>query len=519
MRLIPLLLAVAACEPTVLDLDVPEVDETDPVVEPEEPVDLAEAVTLDALLDHLAALQNIADANNGNRVYLSAGYLDSVDYVVDQLEDAGLSPVVEEYTISRWALGEYEALVMAAPGEPLRPLEIEVFPLSAGGEVEARVIPIDVVIPAGDAPNTSTSGCEADDFAEFGNGNIALIQRGTCTFATKVANAQAAGALAVIIFNEGQAGRTDVLSGTLDRANPPVVPVVGLSYADGVDLVEIGPVGVRVSVDAEVIDQVDRNVLVEIAGTSPERVVTIGSHLDSVAAGSGINDNGSGSAFVLELARQAKLTGWEPATTVRFGFWGAEEQGLIGSRNHFLTADNEANPAATDGLEAYLNFDMMASSNGARFVYDGDGSDINDGLSTPGSAAIEALFLAHFEERELVTSATGLEIPTDSYWTAALGIPTGGLFSGAFEEKTRGEAALQGGEAFVAYDVCYHRECDRIDQINETLYGELMEAATVVAQTLGEAEVAPSGAPPEALLPNLPETPHPVGCHERAVPE
>jgi hypothetical protein len=106
---------------------------------------------------------------------------------------------------------------------------------SGVGSVTAIVGSVDLLIPPSALPNSSTSGCEASDFAGFIPGSVALLQRGTCTFELKAANAAAAGALAVIIFNEGQPGRTDVFSGSLGSFSPGI-PVIGTSYAVGAEL-------------------------------------------------------------------------------------------------------------------------------------------------------------------------------------------------------------------------------------------------------------------------------------------
>ena len=91
-----------------------------------------------------------------------------------------------------------------------------------------RLVPTDdVQIPPGPEPSSSNSGCEAADFvpASATEPEVSLIQRGTCTFEVKAANAEAAGYDAVIIFNEGQEGRQEFLSGTLGV--PFDIPVLG----------------------------------------------------------------------------------------------------------------------------------------------------------------------------------------------------------------------------------------------------------------------------------------------------
>jgi Zn-dependent M28 family amino/carboxypeptidase len=175
-------------------------------------------------------------------------------------------------------------------------------------------------------PRANTSGCEAADFAGIdwsGPSDIALIQRGTCPFGQKSLNAQTAGAEAVIIFNQGDTPlREGLIVGTLLPAGAgTTIPVVGGSFANGVALAQPGSTAFIEVPPAESRPQV--NVIAELPGANDDNVVMAGAHLDSVRAGPGINDNGSGSAALLETAQLlAKL---RPQNTLRFAWWGAEE--------------------------------------------------------------------------------------------------------------------------------------------------------------------------------------------------
>ena len=97
-------------------------------------------------------------------------------------------------------------------------------------------------------------------------------------------------------------------------------------------------------------------------------MIGVGAHLDSVDEGAGINDNGSGSATILEVAEE--LAGVQPENGIRFFWWGAEEAGLFGSQYYV----DSLSQGQLKKLSAYLNFDMLASPNFANFIYDGDGS-------------------------------------------------------------------------------------------------------------------------------------------------
>ncbi len=168
---------------------------------------------------------------------------------------------------------------------------------SAAGDVTARLaLAKGISVPPAGPGGSTNSGCQASDFGPLVKGKIVLIQRGTCAFGDKVKNAADAGAIAAVIFNEGQDGRTDVLNGTL--GGRAAIPAVGTSYAVGKALYEAKKAGdvvaLRIKVDAETKTVKTLNVIADRKGNREDRVVVVGAHLDSVEEGPGINDNGSG---------------------------------------------------------------------------------------------------------------------------------------------------------------------------------------------------------------------------------
>jgi Zn-dependent M28 family amino/carboxypeptidase len=312
---------------------------------------------------------------------------------------------------------------------------------------------------------------------------VALIQRGTCDFAVKVAGAVAAGYDAVVIFNEGNPGRTDLLSG-VTLGSPVTVPVVGISYADGVALFEAAQTGaVTVSVSTDTLSETRStvNVLADSPQGDPNRVVVVGAHLDSVLDGPGINDNGSGTATILETAIQFAHEGKKPRQQVRFAFWGAEENNLLGSTYYV----DSLSDAELSTIYANLNFDMLGSPNYVRFVYDGDGSDDPNGLAgPPGSAQIEQLFTDYFSDKGLATAPTAFDGRSDYGPFIEAGIPAGGLFSGAEGVKTEEEAAIFGGTAGAPYDPCYHQACDTVANLNTAALNERGDGVAHAVDTL-----------------------------------
>jgi aminopeptidase S len=218
------------------------------------------------------------------------------------------------------------------------------------------------------------------------------------------------------------------------------------------------------------------NLLVEVSGTG-DGVLMLGAHLDSVPAGPGINDNGSGAAALLELARAARELP-PPPRTVRFAFWGAEEGGPFGSAAYVA----ELSHAERDEIVAYLNFDMLASPNAVAFVYD-------EADAAAGSAAITAQLTRTMEFASLSWEPIDLEGDSDHGPFVDVGIPTGGLFSGGIEPVTDAQAARHGATAGVPADPCSHRACDTIDNVDlATLSGMTHVVALALADlAIGDA--------------------------------
>ncbi|MET0687396.1 MAG: PA domain-containing protein, partial [Solirubrobacteraceae bacterium] len=278
---------------------------------------LTKAVTADGVLAHLEAFQGIAD-EFGDRAAGRPGYAASVDYVVDQLEAAGYSPTVQEFEFPY--ADENNVLRRNSPQprtfvDGTEYLRNNFDSGSPEGTATGTLVPIDLVLnPAGPA-NSSSSGCEAADFATMPAGSIALVQRGTCGFNVKVLNAQAAGAAGVVVMNEGQPGRTGLVS-MIGDATGLTIPAVFVTYDAGFNLASVPNSNVTVTVNYDQETRVAYNVIAETATGNDDNVVMAGAHLDSVQDGAGINDNGSGSAALLETAIQmAKV---KPANTVRF---------------------------------------------------------------------------------------------------------------------------------------------------------------------------------------------------------
>ncbi len=218
------------------------------------------------------------------------------------------------------------------------------------------------------------------------------------------------------------------------------------------------------NVDATTVPTTQENLIADTPTGNPERTTVVGAHLDSVEEGPGINDNGSGSGAILEIAEEIAELPRNPRNRIRFAWWGAEEAGLVGSDAYVADLIESGE---IDNIEANLNFDMLSSPNFVRFVYDGDNSTGEGDEGPPGSAEIEQVFLDHFESEGLETTPTAFDGRSDygPFIAPAAYVAAGGLFSGAEGVKTPEEEAIYGGAAGSWYDPCYHQFCDTFSTV------------------------------------------------------
>ncbi len=463
---------------------------------------LRDGVTVEALRGHLEALQAIADAHDGRRSAGSPGYDASVDYVRGRLEAAGYAVTVRPFTYPGRRTPPPAGLAQLEPGaqDYVFGTDHNQGSLSAGGDVTAEVAVVDVVVPPPAANNGSSSGCEAEDFDGFAAGRIALVQRGTCPFDDKIGHAERAGAAAVILFNEGAPERRDLFDVTMRRAS--AVPVLGVRHDVGAAWVAALRAGrtvrLRIQTESAAVELPSQSVVAEWPHAAGQQVIMLGAHLDSVTAGAGINDDGSGVAAVLETALQVARLDLRPRHRLRFAFWGSEELGLWGSRRYVegLDATERAR------LLAYLNFDMIGSPNPVRGRYD----------SVPehdGADEIEALLGRWFDSygaaHEKVTVVTGR---SDHAYFSAAGIPIGGLFTGLNQAMSEEQAARYGGTAGAPMDPCYHQRCDGLSNISWPMLDEMADAAAHAAWSLANDPAFPlTSGRALPLPPTLPDAP------------
>ncbi|GAB3555471.1 Zn-dependent M28 family amino/carboxypeptidase [Actinopolyspora lacussalsi] len=417
---------------------------------------------------HLVAFQRIADRNDGTRASGTPGYQASVDYVAGKLRSAGYEVSTPDFEYTKYRL---DSVSLSAAGSPVEEVgALEYSPATPDGGVQA---------PLSVTPVDDSTGCQAADYQGTDvAGTITLVKRGACTFAKKQRLAAEQGADAAIIYNnvEGE------LNGTLGGADAGVIPTASVGKALGADLVAKAGESATLNLDATFDEITSENVVAETRTGRKDNVVMAGAHLDSADAGPGINDNGTGSAGLLETALEM---GGSPDVNnaVRFAWWGAEESGLIGSTKYVngLSFEQQLD------IAMYLNFDMIGSPNAGYFTYDGDDSDgVGAGPGPYGSAQIEQDFTEAMQRQGIEVEGTDFNGRSDYGQFIAVGIPAGGLFTGAGGIKTEAQAAKWGGEAGVAYDPNYHKAGDDLGNVDRTALIRNTRALAGVVQHYGQ---------------------------------
>ncbi|MET0914566.1 MAG: M20/M25/M40 family metallo-hydrolase [Jiangellaceae bacterium] len=471
------------------------------------PIDTAplrEAVTVAGITEHQAALEAIANANLFEGIPTRAtgtpGHEASVAYVVSKMRAAGYNVSLQPFEADIFFEQAPAVFAQVAPNPTTYPRydgQDGVWytaDFSGDGDVTRAAVAVDFVEPTAQA-STSSSGCETSDFGPEVVDRIVLLQRGSCDFGLKVENAQAAGAVGAVIFNEGTIGAPDrngIIIPTLAGYDAQI-PVIGTDYATGRSLVDLSRtatgVTLRVKVDGFVNeDVVTNNVIAETPGGRADRTVVVGGHLDSVYEGPGINDDGSGVSMMLETAEQMAATGFTPRNKVRFIFFSGEEQGLLGSA-HYVS---QLSPRQVKDISVMLDFDMLASGNYGRFIYDGNGDE--QGVAGPnGSGVVEQVFKDWYDSQGLAYETIPFDGRSDYDAFTGVGIPAGGIFAGAEQVKTPAQVALYGGTAGIAFDPCYHQLCDTLANLNLMGLAEHKDAAVHAIATFAQTTSAVNG--------------------------
>ncbi len=500
---------------------------------------LRNAVNRAEVLRYEQRLQTIGMANENHRLTASTGNWESVDYVISELRKMGYNPTLQPYAITgnpnAWSERTPAVLERTLPDGSTKTYvnalnltgDFAQMTWSHTGDVTAQVIPVKgITIPPVGTQDGNRSGCAMSDFPAAVKDNIALIQRGSCNqstaqaagFLEKVINARAAGAKAVFIFNEGQTNRiapgTTTNGTTFARSVAQTYPgmmAATLSHAAGKELYDLAQAGTPATVhfktDNNITQRMDYNVVAETPGGDPTRVLQVGAHIDGVAAGPGVNDDGSGVAMNLAIANQILKLGIPLKYKIRFGWFSGEEQGLFGS----TFSVNQLNTVQTQQTLGMLDYDMIASTNFIPFMYIPNPNETTlPPLQRNSEATMSNIHIDYLQNRLGITKT---DYPFDNrsdyaQWRAR-NVPATGLYTGAETSKTADMVAMYGGQAGIQADPCYHEWCDTVFNLSQ--YG-MDEFTDVLAHaTLSLAGVGTDAVElpvrPEVILPAPTATP------------
>jgi len=443
--------ATASADPTPAECDA-RVNDT--------PSKLVECIQTDDLMAHMQAFQDIADANPGpdghpSRNSGEPGYKASVDYVADLMEEAGYNVTIQTYKFDYYAYAGIPTFSEVSPTAHDYVLATEWGPGQTQGSTTASLVPAGGIILPPTQTSSSTSGCTMADFPLSISGHVALIQRGGCNFGVKVLNAKAAGATGVVIFNEGNPGRTGLTIGSmLDASNNPFIPTIPVgftTFAVGQDLYNQAQAGlapvVNLSVPAIVKPNTDDyNVIAESKGGDKNHVLAVDAHLDAIY-GAGILDNATGSAAILDIAQKMKNV--NPRNKLRFIWFGGEELGLLGSEYYV----NNLTKAQASHIGYDLDADVFGTPNYIIGILDPAAPDFF-------SRVVPATFPNRVYKASQVSRDQSVDFfdqagfnheflspnGTDAFSFNAIGIPASGLLTGQDCCKSQEEVDLFGGQ-------------------------------------------------------------------------
>ncbi|MFI0737414.1 M28 family peptidase [Streptomyces sp. NPDC021100] len=419
---------------------------------------LASEVTAAGAWRHLEAFQRAADEHGGIRAAGTAGYDASARYVTRRLTEAGYQVRVQRFSFPDSVPVAQTAQVTAPDPRVLHPLLARFSPATPDGGWRGRL----AVLPR------NAYGCDAADYAGDVRGQAVLARYGGCDLPRKTELAAAAGVAALLVNVDQQPADMNIRS----TVRPPAVarvPTANLPRGEAERLAADaarGPVDLFLDLRGRAVTTDSYNLLADTPEGRPDRTVVLGSHLDSATEGPGLNDNGSSAAMVLETALRLAPHRDQVRNRVRFAFWGAEEEGMIGSGYYVgQLGDRERRETAL-----VLNFETIASPNYARMVYHGTGA------VPPGTDTVEKVFTDRFARRGLPTVPLEFDGRSDFAAFMAAGIPAGGGSAGYNHLKTPEWQRLFGGTAGELTDPCYHQACDTLSHLDRTILGQFGDA-------------------------------------------
>jgi hypothetical protein len=445
---------------------------------------------MDNIVKTLVELESLADANGGNRA-VGPGFDASLalfSRILSESADCDVS--YQEFGVPTF-FEDHKPLVSIRSPYLNYTLQTstDVITMNFGGNGTYE-------IPEGPIFLAKNFGCSPEDL-QGAKGKIALIFYNPdssidCTAYQKALNAFNAESSAILVANDASRHRLSASrlrgSGYSPGAYQFVqIPTLAISYMTASTLLNLEGATMSIKASTRIVIQRTKSLLCTTREGDPEKLMVFGAHLDSVPAGPGINDNGSGAAMLLEIAKQLKTMKVKVVNQVQFSWWGAEEPGLIGSR-FFVNHTKSTDPSKWNRIKAALNFDTMASPNGIPQLYNihlkNEDNETFPNSAVSGSVAINSLFTTRFNQLNQPFLEIAFEGGSDYYPFVQNGIPTGGLDGGAADTKTVEQAAIYGGLPNFVMDPCYHEPCDRVSNLGLDMLTVMADAAAFTIGSL-----------------------------------
>ncbi|CCD23526.1 aminopeptidase Y NDAI_0B04920 [Naumovozyma dairenensis CBS 421] len=381
------------------------------------------------------------------RVIGSPGHWKTIEYILKQFDDMkdyydvslqsfnALSGKIISFNLSDAKHGEnFDNITAFSLSPPVKPFIGKLVEIPNLGCEDAD---FDSVAP----PPTEQSGRSPK--------RIALIERGHCPFGNKSDLAGKHGYHAVIVY-DSDPNADSGLHGTLGEPTNNTVSTIGVTYETGVELIEniaLDPdYTLYFAMDSYVKNITTKNIIADTKNGDPENIVALGAHSDSVEEGPGINDDGSGTISLLTVAKQ--LTHFKIKNKVRFAWWAAEEEGLLGSNYYAYHLSPEENRK----IRVFMDYDMMASPNYEYEVYDANNID-----NPKGSEELRDLYIDYYTSNGLNYTLVPFDGRSDYVGFIENGIPAGGIAAGAEKDN------VFNGEVL---DKCYHQLCDDVSNLS-----------------------------------------------------
>jgi Zn-dependent M28 family amino/carboxypeptidase len=408
---------------------------------------VAASITEEGLRARLEELSQAMEGSDRFRSVGSAGYGGAAAVVERELAAAGWSVESDTYDDVTFVDDGGSSLEVGHQVFGVKDLRPLIF--APAGDVAGPVFAI-----GANASEPTGMGCRVGDYGALPADAIVMAGPGDCLRRDQVIAAQQAGAAAFVAVSPEALPGT-VLRPTLLDPRGLAIPAAAASQDAAKALVSAatGSLTARLVTNAHTEQAPTRTILAELPGVRDGQVIMLGAHLDSVIDGPGVNDNGSGVAALLEIARA--LRGTRPSATIRLAFWSGEELGLHGSLRYVQALSQRQK----DAILVYANVDMIASPNGFAGVYD-------EPTAAVGSSNASRLL------RAAVTRNGGTAVPvdlhngSDHYGFVEAGVATAGVFSGALDPVSVEQADASGAEAGRPADVCYHQPCDDLTDID-----------------------------------------------------